>query len=82
MAADPNPFNPWTSIPFTLPERVDVKIRVYNLRGEEVAHLFSGSLEAGRHVTRLDASDLSSGLYLVKMEARDISVTRKITVLK
>ena len=78
----PNPFNPWTSIPFSLPERAEVQISIFNLRGEEVAHLLSGSLEAGHHVTRWNASQTPSGLYLVKMEANERSVTRKITVLK
>ncbi len=78
----PNPFNPWTSIPFTLAEKADVQIKVYNLRGEEIAHLISGSMDAGRYVTRWNASNVSSGLYLLKMDANDISITRKITVLK
>ena len=78
----PNPFNPWTSIPFTLPENADVSIQVYDLKGHKVAHLLSGPLAAGHHVTRWNASAMSSGLYLVKMTANDISITRKITVLK
>lgn len=78
----PNPFNPWTSIPFTLPERANVRVSIYNLKGEEVAHLISGQLEAGRHVTRWNAAQFSSGLYLVKLDANDISITQKITVLK
>jgi len=78
----PNPFNPWTSIPFTLAEQADVQISIYNLRGEEVVHLISGPLEAGHHVTRWNASSVSSGLYLVKMSTHGISITRKITVLK
>ena len=78
----PNPFNPWTTIPFTLPEQAAVQIKIFNLRGEEVAHIFSGSLDAGRHLTRWNAAHVSSGLYLVKMDANDISITRKITILK
>ena len=78
----PNPFNPWTSIPFTLPEHAEVNVKVYDVRGHEVAQLISGQLAAGRHVTRWNASDVSSGLYLVKMTANDVSMTRKITVLK
>lgn len=82
LANYPNPFNPWTSIPFTLPERSEVDIRIYDLRGQEVAHLIRGTLEAGYHVTRWNASQVASGLYLVKMNANDISITRKVTVLK
>jgi len=78
----PNPFNPWTSIPFTLPEAAEVTVSVFDVKGQEVANLLSGSFAAGRHVTRWNAAGVSSGLYLVKMTANDISITRKITVLK
>jgi hypothetical protein len=78
----PNPFNPWTSIPFALPEQAEVQISIYDLRGAEVARIFSGSLEAGQHVTRWNAARITSGIYIVKMEANDNSITRKITVLK
>jgi N-acetylmuramoyl-L-alanine amidase len=78
----PNPFNPVTNIPFTLPEPADVSIHVYDLKGRELDHLLSGPFAAGRHITRWDASQVSSGIYLVKMDANDISITRKITVLK
>ncbi len=78
----PNPFNPSTRIPFILPENADVRIRVFDLHGQVVAHLLSGSMHAGHYVTHWDASNISSGLYLVKMDANDISITRKITVLK
>ena len=78
----PNPFNPWTSIPFSIPERAEVRISIFNLRGEEVARVFSGIMDPGYHLTRWDASQMSSGLYLVNMEANEFSITRKITVLK
>ncbi|NQV16033.1 N-acetylmuramoyl-L-alanine amidase [bacterium] len=78
----PNPFNPWTSIPFTLAQKAEVRINIYDLKGKEIAHLISGTMEAGQHVTRWNASQMASGMYLVKMEANDISITRKITVLK
>ncbi len=78
----PNPFNPWTNIPFTLPETAEVRISIYNLKGEEIAQVLSGSMEPGYHVTRWNAAQISSGLYLVRMEANAFSITRKITFLK
>ncbi|MCF7923447.1 MAG: N-acetylmuramoyl-L-alanine amidase [Candidatus Marinimicrobia bacterium] len=78
----PNPFNPWTSIPFTLPENADVSIRVFDLKGQEVARLISGPLATGNYVTRWNASQVSSGIYLLKMDANERSITRKLTVLK
>ena len=78
----PNPFNPWTSVPFTLPSRSEISIKIYSLRGELITTLLQGELDAGTHVTRWNASAVPSGLYLVKLESHDISVTRKLTVLK
>ncbi|MBT4034900.1 MAG: T9SS type A sorting domain-containing protein [Candidatus Marinimicrobia bacterium] len=78
----PNPFNPSTSIPFTLPANADVSIRIYDLQGQEVDQIMNASMSAGHYVTHWDASNVSSGLYLIKMDANDISITRKITVLK
>jgi hypothetical protein len=78
----PNPFNPWTSVPFTLPKQSNVQVKVYNLRGELITTLLKGTLAAGHHVTRWNASNVPSGLYLMQLETNDISITRKVTVLK
>ena len=78
----PNPFNPWTTIPFTLVESARAEVRIYNLRGELVTTLISGHLGAGYHETRWDASNASSGVYLIKLESMGVSQTRKIMVLK
>ncbi len=82
QANHPNPFNPWTSIPFILATHAEVSISVFDLKGQEIARLISGSMEAGHHVTRWDASGMSSGIYLIKMNANEFSVTQKVTVLK
>ncbi len=78
----PNPFNPWTTIPFTLVESAQTTVTVYNLRGELVTTLFSGRLGAGYHETRWNASDVSSGVYLIKLESNGVSRTHKTMVLK
>ena len=78
----PNPFNPWTNVPFTLATDSDVSIRVFNLKGELVANLVNGPMQAGLHVTRWNAERASSGIYLLKMDANAFSITRKVTVLK
>ncbi len=78
----PNPFNPWTTIPFTLVDSAPTSVTIYNLRGEVVSTLFSGNLGAGYHETRWNASEASSGVYLVKLESGGISKTHKIMVLK
>lgn len=78
----PNPFNPWTNIPFTLANSGETRVTVYNLKGELVANLISGSLSAGYHTTRWNASNVSSGVYLVNLESNGLNQSRKIMVLK
>ena len=78
----PNPFNPWTNIPFTVKERSQVSIDIFTVKGEWVTSVLRGNMEPGYHVTRWNAATVSSGLYLVRLEANGLSLTQKLTVLK
>ncbi len=63
----PNPFNPVTVIPFTLPEQSHVRLEVYDILGRQVSVLADRTFETGRHETSWDASQVTSGLYIVRM---------------
>jgi hypothetical protein len=78
----PNPFNSSTCITYSLPERMKVRLTVYNLVGEQVALLFEGEQSIGEHAQRFDASNLASGIYLYKLEAGKHILTRKMVLLK
>ena len=65
----PNPFNPQTTIGFTLPSASDVRLVVYDALGREVARLVEGELGAGLHEARFDGGSLASGLYLYRLVA-------------
>ena len=78
----PNPFNPVTVIGYALPIRSDVKLTIYNLRGEEVALLINGTVSAGNHRVIWDASNMASGVYIYKLIAGDFVQTRKMVLLK
>jgi hypothetical protein len=66
----PNPFNPGTTIIYSLPEDAFARLDVFNLLGEKVSSLAEGRLNAGRHTVRFDAPDLPGGVYIVRMNAR------------
>lgn len=66
----PNPFNPATSIQFSLPVNSFVQLDVFNVLGQKVASLVNNPEEAGSHTISFDGSKLSSGVYLYKMHAR------------
>ena len=65
----PNPFNPSTKISYAIPENSQVKIRVYNLLGQEVATLINSVKGVGNHTISFDASNLNSGFYIARIEA-------------
>ncbi len=64
----PNPFNPATTITFTLAFRSLVRIEVFDQLGRMVVELLKGELDAGSHAVRWNA-DASSGVYFVRMRA-------------
>ena len=65
----PNPFNSMTTIRCELPERSEVRLSAYDVKGRLVDDLFAGTLDAGRHSINWSPASLSSGLYLIRMEA-------------
>ncbi len=67
-SAYPNPFNPTTTLNVTLPDAGDLRMRVYNTLGQEVATLANGRFAGGRHSLTFDASNLTSCVYLVRAQ--------------
>lgn len=65
----PNPFNPTTTIEFSLPQSSFVTLKVYNLLGKEVATVLKAHKPVGQHTVSFDASGLASGLYYYTLTA-------------
>ena len=78
----PNPFNPTTEIRYDLPESADVRLSVYDIRGNRVATLVHGRQTAGTHQVTFEANELSSGVYFYQLRTRDFSDTGKMMLLK
>ncbi|KAB2924653.1 MAG: T9SS type A sorting domain-containing protein [Bacteroidetes bacterium] len=78
----PNPFNPSTSINYTLGKAENVSLKVYNMLGQEVATVVNGLQNAGPHSVRFDASNLASGMYLYKLQTGSFSDVKKMMLLK
>ncbi|MBO6574165.1 MAG: DUF11 domain-containing protein [Rhodothermales bacterium] len=81
-AAYPNPFNPQTTVPFSLSEAAQVHLAVYDLLGREVAVLADGMMTAGRHAVTFHAHGIPSGTYLVRMRAGSQVETNTVTLVK
>jgi len=78
----PNPFNPTTSINFTLDKRSAVKLTVYDVLGNEVAQLVNDVRQAGPQTVQFDGSALSSGVYFYKLETASNVITKKMMLMK
>ena len=78
----PNPFNPSTNIRYSIPDRGEVALTVYDARGHEVRVLVRGVQSSGRHSVRFDASDLQSGTYHYRLEFGKSMLTKAMVLLK
>ena len=78
----PNPFNPVTTIEFSIPASLFAHLSVYNLLGERVATLVDEELQAGTHIRRWDASGMPSGVYFYRLQAGEFVETRKLILLR
>lgn len=78
----PNPFNPLTTIKFTLPRSGFVTLKVYNLLGHTVETLVSEVLSPGEYEVDWNASGLASGIYLYRLQSEEFDQTKKLTLLK
>jgi len=80
--AYPNPFNPTTTIGFSLPEAGKVTLAVYDLQGRIVAKLVNGYRNAGVHQVTFDGTGLASGVYIYNLHAGDFSANGKMIMMK
>ncbi len=78
----PNPFNPSTKINFSVPEKSQVKLTLYDILGRELSVIFDDEVNPGVKEIEFNGSNLSSGVYLVRMSSNNYQKTIKITLLK
>jgi len=79
----PNPFNSQTEFRFDLPLRGRVELVLYNMLGQRVANVVTGTFDAGTHLARYDAAALASGVYFARLTYNGTqSQSRKVLLLK
>jgi hypothetical protein len=83
----PNPFNPMTSIGFSLRADTYVTLRIFDATGALVRSLIDGQVLAGDHTVAWEGTDqtgkhLPSGLYFYRLEGSGVAVTKRMTLLK
>ena len=78
----PNPFNPRTTIEFSLPADGIVSLVVYDLQGKMIEELINEDRTAGFYNINWDAGKYASGVYLLKMQGIEFQNTQKLILLK
>ena len=83
----PNPFNPKTTLRFSLPAAGAARLAIYDLSGRRLVTLVDEALAAGEHAAEWDGRDaagaqVASGIYLARLEAAGYADMRKLTLLK
>lgn len=78
----PNPFNPTTTINYTIAETGNVNLVVYDILGRRVATLVNEIQSTGRYNVNFDATRLSSGTYIYRLETNGQVATKKMMLIK
>ncbi len=79
----PNPFNPATSIEFSVPTDGRVTLKIYNMLGQEVANLFDGVVVAGSlQKVSFNANRLASGAYFSRLDFNGTSLVKRMLLMK
>jgi hypothetical protein len=78
----PNPFNPITTIRFSVPKREHITLAVFDILGRKLSNLVDGVLESGLHEAVFDGPHLSSGVYFVRLTSENCSVVKRMMLLR
>jgi hypothetical protein len=82
VSAYPNPFNPSTSLNYTIPENGYLEISIYDLTGRLVESLYGDYAAAGQHTINWNADVYSSGVYLAQFKYKNTLKTQKLMLMK
>jgi predicted lipoprotein with Yx(FWY)xxD motif len=78
----PNPFNPSTTISYSVSETQHVNLKIFNVLGQVVATLVNEEIPTGTYKVQFNAAGLSSGIYYYRIETAGISETKSMLLLK
>ncbi len=82
----PNPFNPQTTIQYSIPVSGHVRLHIFNVFGQEIRTLVDAKQSAGRHSVIWNGQNnfgerVASGIYFLRLKAHNFARTRKIILL-
>lgn len=80
--AYPNPFNPVTTLSYSIKKTGFVQLKIYNFLGQEIITLVNELQSEGKYSVNFDASKLVSGVYIYSLRVNDFMQNKKMTLLK
>jgi uncharacterized membrane protein len=78
----PNPFNGKTTIKYCVPEKMQIRLEVFDSKGNKVKTLVDEIKESGTYKVEFNATEYEKGEYLYKLESRDYFETKKMVLLR
>ena len=78
----PNPFNPSTTVRFSVPKTARVSLSVYDVLGRHVTTLADGMFNAGAHEIQWNCAECPTGVYLLQMNSEGFTQQRKMLLMK
>jgi len=78
----PNPFNPSTTIKYSIPSASNVTLKIYDVIGNEVASLVNEKKDAGGYEVNFNAKNLPSGIYFSTLRSNGNVQTQKLLLIK
>jgi hypothetical protein len=80
--AYPNPFNSSIRIEYGLPARSEVNLIVFDATGREIASLYKGAIDAGRHSALWNAEGMPSGIHWCRLQSGELSKSTKLVLIR
>lgn len=78
----PNPFNPSTIISYSIPERTQVHLDVFNILGENIVELVNTVQSPGLYNVQFNASNIASGIYIYTLRTKSKMISKKMVFMK
>ncbi len=78
----PNPFNNSTIIKFRLADAGNIRLEIFNLLGQKIETLLSGTMSAGEHELVWNGNNVPSGIYFYRLVAGEKSTVKKMALIK
>ena len=78
----PNPFNPVTTLNYTIPSSEFVSVKIYDINGAELTTLVNEKLSSGKHSIQWNATDYPSGIYIARISSGNYFQAKKMLLVK